>query len=156
MYAVKQLVQIKTEFYDNGEVACRSFYEDGTDCLSRYTEDGPAYETFFPNGNKQSVVFIINGLVHRTTERGPARQEWFENGQLKCEQYLYNDKFHRDPKVGPAIIHYKENGEVEKSEFYNHGCRLSDTEVQDILKPDPMIGETIVIGGKEYILCEKK
>ena len=64
-------------------------------------------EKFYPNGQKKSEIWYLNGKWHR--EDGPAYQFWYENGNKKYEEWWLNNKFHRED--GPARQGWYENGQ---------------------------------------------
>lgn len=51
--------------------------------------NGPAYISYYENGNIQRKVFCKNNSRHN--QNGPAKIIYFENGEFKNKQYWLNE-----------------------------------------------------------------
>jgi len=56
----------------------------------RHREDGPAYQSWFENGQKWIEEWVLNDKYHRVD--GPSFQSWYKNGQKWIEKWYLNDK----------------------------------------------------------------
>lgn len=53
-----------------------------------HNDDGPAVYGFWPNGNLQSIIYMVNGVQHR--DDGPAALLYDEDGIPDNEVYFKN------------------------------------------------------------------
>ncbi len=111
----------------------RKYYLNG----EKHREDGPVYQFWYENGQKQSEVYYLNGKIHR--EDGPANQIWYDNGQKELESYYLNNLLHRED--GPAYQKWFENGKQQFDYYYLNG---------DIYDREDWINQLKEIGSPHY------
>lgn len=71
-------------YYPNGNIRDRNYMDN-----KYHRENGPAYESFYVNGNCECKSYYINGKFHRTD--GPAYQAFYEDESIKYIEFYIND-----------------------------------------------------------------
>lgn len=107
--------------------------------IHRETEQGPAFATFYPNGNCACLCFYIDGMLHRLpnsyedifdaedTQYGPAMTSWYENGALKYKGcFVYNrlnDVNLDNGEIKPAECYWYKNGNKMCENYYTDNTK---------------------------------
>lgn len=63
--------------------------------------------------------FGTNGLRHRLD--GPAYETFYSDGQISCRQYWVDGKLHRPPADGPALESFNMKGLLTYQEYWVDG-----------------------------------
>jgi hypothetical protein len=92
-----------------------TYYKNG----KYHREYGPAYQSWYDNGQKRSEQYFINGKLHR--EDGSAYQHWY--GQKWLEAYYKNGNRHRED--GPAHQYWYENGQKDIETYFINGIEYT-------------------------------
>jgi antitoxin component YwqK of YwqJK toxin-antitoxin module len=136
---------VATYHYDSNKIKEKIRYDKN---MNRHCDDGPAYTSYYQNGDIRYEQWFLNGINHRISE--PAiimynngivvRETWFKNGFIHridgpahiehyehgiiANMYWYIDgKLHRDDE--PAVTIYDETGDVVSEKFYNNGICIN-------------------------------
>ena len=80
---------------------------------NRHRTDGPAYRTWYENGELECEEWWLDGNRHRTD--GPAYQRWYENGELECEEWWLNDLWYSKTDYYKKIFELIAQGELPSS-----------------------------------------
>jgi antitoxin component YwqK of YwqJK toxin-antitoxin module len=91
--------------YKNGNIRWIEYFNDNS---KFHREDGPAYQSFYSNGNIKCEEWYINGKKHR--EDGPTIITYHENGNIEQQTYIINNVEHRTD--GPAYTLFDINGNI--------------------------------------------
>ena len=78
--------------------------------------DGPAYQSWYENGQKQYESWYLDGKWHRVD--GPAVKWWYENGQKHYEFWYLDGNYHRVD--GASIQSWDENGQKDSEQQLTH------------------------------------
>ena len=109
----------KIEHYENGNIKS---IEVRNEEHGYHNENGPAYQSWFDNGQEEYRSYYINNQAHN--ENVPAYQGWYENGQEKGRSYYINDQFHNEN--GPAEQYWYENGQEKGRSYYINGQYMTE------------------------------
>jgi antitoxin component YwqK of YwqJK toxin-antitoxin module len=109
-----------------------------------HNENGPAFQTYYKNGQLEYKSYWLNGKSHN--ENGPAIESYYDNGQL--EYKLYYIKGQRHNPNGPAVERYNPNGILQRKEYWLNGKLLSEQKFNNLQIPKI----TIQINNKKYKL----
>ena len=114
----------KIEYWDEERTKIKK--EEWFNSKGNYSRvDGPAYQSWFENGQKRYESWCLYGKNHRVD--GPAIQGWYNNGQKQFESWWLHDKRHRVD--GPARQEWFENEQKNYEEWYLDGKELSEREI---------------------------
>ena len=81
-------MSIKIKHYKNGNI---ERIEVRNEEHGYHNENGPAYQSWFDNGQEEYRSYYINNQAHN--ENVPAYQGWCENGQEKGRSYYINGQY---------------------------------------------------------------
>ena len=75
----------KQKYHSNGQIQ-QEIYSSGSQ--NRHRTDGPAYMTWYDNGQQHTEAYWVNGTLHR--EDGPAGTFWDEDGNITFQAFYLN------------------------------------------------------------------
>jgi hypothetical protein len=155
-----------TEYWDNGNIKKEEWFNSKGE---KHSVDGPAYQSWYENGQKYIESWYFDGKLHRTdghaispeenvyyyknnkkrraTTDGPAYQSWYENGQKSIESWYFDGKLHRTD--GHAIRICFENGQKSYESWYLDGKEYIESEYKTELEKRSNKSKIIIIDGKE-------
>ncbi len=110
-------IRIEETYYPNSILKFRCYYNDANQF---HREDGPAYETYYSNGELQHSVWFLHGQIHR--EDGPSIEVFREDGTCQVRRWHINGKRHRED--GPACEYLSPTGQCFKSLYYVNDERV--------------------------------
>jgi len=87
-----------------------------------HREDGPSYESWYSNGNREMVEYIQDDIYTRLD--GPAYQHFNINGVALSTEYMVNGKVHRED--GYAYIQLTQiTGKIRNKSYYLYDIELT-------------------------------
>lgn len=134
----------ETSYYPNDQVNC-VIYKNKDEQLHRI--DGPAYISFYKNGQPRCKEWWVDGRKHNTT--GPAIKGFYSNGNLKHEVFYIDGKRHNTS--GPAAKFYFESGNLELERYWIDGKQLSKEDWEKATKPALLAPQSISIEFKVFV-----
>lgn len=91
--------------------------------LHRNPEEGPAWISYFKNGNIEKIAYYYKGELHNSN--GPAIVEYWEDSTLKCEQYIQKGYFFN--KSEPFYYFYDPDGNLRCTRIMNETKIIKST-----------------------------
>jgi len=105
---------------------------------------------YWPNGNKQFEVYMIDNKYHR--EDGPAKIYYHENGNIRCKIYYIDDHitkrffyyengnirckvYYIDDHITKRFFYY-ENGQLEQEDYWINNPDYPDHEIGILHRED--------------------
>ena len=86
----------------------------------KHRKDGPAFLSYHPNGNIETMIYWFNDEIHNKNE--PALLSYYANGNIRSKEYYFNGELHR--KDGPARIIFYENGKIFIEDYYYNNIKF--------------------------------
>ena len=80
---------------------------------NRHRTDGPAYRTWYENGELECEEWWLDGNRHRTD--GPAYRPWYENGQPRSEGWYLDGKEYTKENYWKKMFEMVKQGEIKKT-----------------------------------------
>ena len=116
-------IRIEETYYPNSILKFRCYYNDANQF---HREDGPAYETYYSNGELQHSVWFLHGQIHR--EDGPAYEGFDLNGILIHREWWIEGNLHREN--GPAQESFISRGpdQITNAAYYLKGVHIAEAE----------------------------
>jgi antitoxin component YwqK of YwqJK toxin-antitoxin module len=102
--------------YENGNIQFIEYFNDNDEY---HRTDGPAFQSFYENGNIQCESWYKNGNIEYDAW-------YYVNGNVKYVTWHFNGILHKID--GPAKIRYYENGNIAYEYYYINGKQLSKQE----------------------------
>ena len=121
-------IEVKREYWNKAKkkLKVEEWYKDG----KYHRLDGPAYQRWDKNGQKESEMYFKDGNIHRTDS--PAYQQWYKNGQKESDVYYKDGKKHR--LDGPAYQRWYKNGQKDCQVYYLYGKEVQPNEFKQLHK----------------------
>ena len=76
-------LQFKTKIYSDWNTTDKQFHR---------LHGKPAYQSWYPNGQKNHEEYYEHGQLHRLNSK-PASQAWYPNGQKNYEKHYENGRY---------------------------------------------------------------
>jgi antitoxin component YwqK of YwqJK toxin-antitoxin module len=108
-------IEIKKTRNSSGRLKSVEYTKDGLP----HKEDGPAFISYYVNGNVQCAAWYKEGIRHRID--GPAFLDYHDDGSLREESWCRGDEFHRED--GPSRVVYLKNGSKTYEAYHKNGKR---------------------------------